>query len=290
MAGVSVTASTRLATATIVFVASALCSALICTGSSNSQNSRETVPSHEFLKNPAAPDETVEYLWKKPQGEGPFPAVFFLHGHQEPGPGRIGARAFVNWGVLDDYARMGVIAVAISQPGYGESTGNPDFCGPKSQTAVKAVIDRFRRMKSVDSNRLGLEGISRGAVVAAMVATRESVSALVLISGVYDFDRLSRDSYWPLIADFRQETNSSKSVMLDRSALDHVKQIRAPTLILAGAKDPYAPAKQANEFAAALRLSNIAVELKIFPNAGHSIPLQERKPLVDAFLRKYLKF
>ncbi len=276
----------RLTCAAIVFASGAIGLTLSCAASSGSGKE----PSHGFLENPAALGETVEYFWEKPPGEGPFPALLFLHGYQQRGPGRIGARAFVNWGVLEEYARKGIIAIAVSQPGFGQSTGDPDFCGPRTQAAVKAVIDRFQQMKFVDSDRVGIEGISRGAVVAAMVATQQRLSALVLISGVYSFDRLSGNPRWPLATDFRQETHQSISASIDRSAIDHVKEIRTPTLILAGANDPYAPVEQAKQFATALRLLNVPVRLTIFPEAGHNIPLAAREPLVNAFLRKYLDF
>ncbi len=277
---------TRLTRTAVVLAAST--GALTLSGVASNTTGKKA--SHDFLKNPAAQGETVEYFWEKPPGAGPFPAVFFLHGYQAPGAGRIGARAFVNWGVLDEYAEKGVVAVAVSQPGFGQSTGNPDFCGPKTQAAVKAVVDRFKRMKFVDSDRIGIEGISRGAVVAAMVATQQRFAALVLISGIYNFDRLSSDTRWPLLANFLQETNKSISASIDRSAIDHVKEIRTPTLILAGAKDSFAPVEQGRKFAGALRLSNVPVELKVFPEAGHDIPLPARAPSVNAFLRKYLGF
>ena len=75
---------------------------------------------HEFIPNPVAPGERIEFFWDKPEGPAPFPVVVFLHGHQEPGPGRIGGRAFIDYGVLEAYARAGVLAVSVLQPRYGE--------------------------------------------------------------------------------------------------------------------------------------------------------------------------
>ena len=67
----------------------------------------------------AHPDDSakrVEYFLEKPSSVGPWPTVVFLHGHQEwP---REGAYDFVKWGVLDQFAKRGYLAVAVSQPGY----------------------------------------------------------------------------------------------------------------------------------------------------------------------------
>ncbi len=80
------------------------------------------------IAHPDDPAKKVEYFLEKPTGPGPWPAIILLHGHQDwP---RAGGKDFVTWGVLDDFANRGYLAVSISQPGYGNSTGPADFCGP----------------------------------------------------------------------------------------------------------------------------------------------------------------
>ena len=103
------------------------------------------------IVHPDDPAKKVEYFLEKPSGSGPWPAIILLHGHQDsPRPG---GKDFVRWGVLDDFANRGYLAVSISQPGYGNSTGSADFCGPLTQHAVAAVISRLRADGYVKANR-----------------------------------------------------------------------------------------------------------------------------------------
>ena len=71
----------------------------------------------ELIANSLSPGEKAEFFWSKPAGDGPFPMIVLLHGHQEPANNRIGGRAFVAWGVLTDYSKSGFVAVSVSQPG-----------------------------------------------------------------------------------------------------------------------------------------------------------------------------
>jgi hypothetical protein len=102
-----------------------------------------------FVPHPDAPSKRVEYFVERPAGAGPRP----------------GSRVFVEWGVLEDHAKRGHLAVAVSQPGYGNSSGPADFCGPFTQRAVSAVIARLRAAGHAFRRGTVIEGISRDALV-----------------------------------------------------------------------------------------------------------------------------
>src|SRR5712671_56756 len=140
----------------------------------------------ELLPHSRDPAKAVELFWTKPEGNGPFPAVLFIHGHQETQ--RNGGEAYVLTGRLGIMARRGYVAAAVSQPGYGNSSGPPDYCGPFTQQATLVAIDFLRRRPFVNPNKVALFGYSRGAIVAAMVATLDPrLAAVVLGTGAYDF-------------------------------------------------------------------------------------------------------
>src|SRR5262249_28345580 len=135
-------------------------------------------------------------LVEAPRGRGPFPAILFVHGHQAPE--RPGARVFarlerrprlatVDEGRLSLLRDRGWVAAAVSLPGYGASSGPPDYCGPRSQAAVRAALDRLLARRDVDRRKVVVYGVSRGAATASMEATGDPrIAALILVEGLYD--------------------------------------------------------------------------------------------------------
>jgi len=83
----------------------------------------------------------------KAGGHGPFPAILFIHGYQDPP--RPGASVYARAGRLGQMAKRGYVAAALSQPGYGNSGGPPDFCRPFTQQAALVALDFLRRQTLV---------------------------------------------------------------------------------------------------------------------------------------------
>ena len=100
--------------------------------------------------------KVVELFWAKPEGNGPFPAIPFIHGYQDPP--RPGGSVFARAGRLGLMAKRGYVAAALSQPGYGNSGGPPDFCGPFTQQAARVALDFLRRQTFVKPGKVALFG------------------------------------------------------------------------------------------------------------------------------------
>jgi hypothetical protein len=80
-----------------------------------------------------------------------------LHGHQDGS--RPGGKDLAEWGVvLKKYVAREYLAVAVSQPGYGNSAGPADFSGPFTQHAVSGVIAKLRADGMAIPDRLLIEG------------------------------------------------------------------------------------------------------------------------------------
>lgn len=249
---------------------------------------RGWVINRELLSHSKDSKKKVELFWTKPAGDGPYAAVLFIHGHQEQI--RNGGEAYVRVGRLGIMATKGYVAAAISQPGYGNSDGPPDYCGPFTQDAVLVAIDFLRNKPFVNPDKVVLFGYSRGAIVASMVATiDQKLAAVILGAGAYDFFKWFPTGIPGINANIQWEAATSSKAFRDRSAIYHVDKIKTPILLLHGAQDERIPVRQAKAFAEKLRTQGIAARMVIFPKAGHSIPIDEQYREIYPFLEESLR-
>jgi dipeptidyl aminopeptidase/acylaminoacyl peptidase len=236
------------------------------------------------LKHPDDSSKEIEYFVGRPEGKGPWPTIVFIHGHQEgEAPG---GQMFEP--VLGKYAARGILAVAVSQPGYGHSSGPRDFCGPFSQHAVAGVLAKLRDDGLV--GKLVVEGVSRGASVAGLVAAHDpSIAGLIMISGEYDFSTLAADSTATGIMqavrdNLLRESGGTPQALHDRSVIDFAKDIKAATLILSGGRDDRTRPEHARELADAINHAGGTARAVVFPDAGHMIPMDVRNREIQPFL------
>jgi dipeptidyl aminopeptidase/acylaminoacyl peptidase len=242
----------------------------------------------ELLPDRGNTGKRIEVYWTKPTGQGPWPAFLFIHGHQ--GQVRNGGESYVKTGRLDAMAGRGYVAAALSQPGYGNSDGPADFCGPLTQEAARVALEFLRNQSFVDPNKVVLYGYSRGAIVAGMVATRDpKLAAVILGAGAYDFASWYPTPLAGIDANIRREAGVSAEAFRARSAMHHADRIRAPVLVLHGAQDERIPMQQAEAFADRLKAHGVAVQLKIFPAARHGIPFDAQFREIDPFLERSLR-
>jgi dipeptidyl aminopeptidase/acylaminoacyl peptidase len=243
------------------------------------------------ISHPDDPAKKVEYFLEKPKSHGPWPTIVFLHGHQESP--RAGGKDFVKWGVLDEFAGRGYLTVAISQPGYGGSTGPADFCGPFTQHAVAAVIAKVHADGYIKENRILIQGVSRGALVAGMVAAHDpSIRAIVLISGLYDLPAYASHAKSAMavsiVDSMKAETGGTAEALKARSLLNYAQDLKAETLILNGAKDDRTDPGQARRVAEIINAHGGHARAIVYPEFGHQIPIEVRSKDVDPFIERVL--
>jgi dienelactone hydrolase len=68
----------------------------------------------ELISRPDDIAKRVEVVWATPDGEGPWPLLVLVHGHQEQV--RSGAAAFVQAGTFDPLRQLGYVVAGVSQP------------------------------------------------------------------------------------------------------------------------------------------------------------------------------
>ena len=251
------------------------------------------VASHHGLIRSAG--NQVEIYWAVPPGaQGRLPVVVYIHGVQ--GEGRPGAKNFVEGGLLELSAAKGYLSIGMSMPGYGRSTGKPDFCGAGTQAALRSVLSRLRTWSNVDRKRIIVSGVSCGAVAAAMVADKEPLAGMVLISGVYDFADMYQKWHtpdWPLapatmkyIDDSAAADGTLENASARRSALLNASQFKSPILLLAQGKDRIVDREQSIRLDKALKQNGKESTLILNPEGEHLISYEDWADYVNDFARR----
>ena len=204
---------------------------------------QERVVLHPQSHDPA----DVELFISRPEGSGPWPVVLFAHGHQSPP--RPGGRVFIrverrpvlatiDEGRLERMSERGYFAAAVSLPGYGTTSGPPDFWGPRSQAAMRAALDHLLALPDIDREKVVVYGVSGGAATASMVATTEPrIKALILVAGVYDLAIEYPSGDPGLDAYIEREAGTTQEAFAARAALRYAERIGSHTLILHGERD-----------------------------------------------------
>jgi len=254
----------------------------------------------ELIEKLGAKNEKVELYWTAPsnaQANKKYPAIIYIHGVQ--GDSHPGAINMVKGGLLQMTSDLGYFAVATSMPGYGHSSGKRDFCGRDSQVALQSVVHYLRARPDVNPKGIAVSGISCGAITSAMIADKESLAAMILISGVYDF----KDMYlkwhtpqWKL--EPRVIKYIDESVAQDggidaasnyRSAQKNAKTIKVPILVVAGAKDSIVDHNQSITFAKAIERDGYSSKFVLNPDGGHMISSEEWSKYATDFLKLHLQ-
>lgn len=169
----------------------------------------------------ATPDGETLVLWLA-LPDGDTPVILFLHGNA----GAIADRA----DRLAYYQSRGFGAAFLSWRGYGGSTGRPSETG--LLTDAKTAYDHLRGL-GIPADRIVLVGESLGTGPAVMTAAQNPVGAVILEAPYSAAVDVARAAYpWLPVGLLMKDQYRSR---------DHIAAIRAPLLILHGAKDRVIP-------------------------------------------------
>jgi pimeloyl-ACP methyl ester carboxylesterase len=208
-------------------------------------------------------------------GRRGVPGVVFLHGFT-------GDRMESHWIFVKcsrALAREGIASLRFDFYGSGESEG--EFAEVTLQSEMSdalAAVEFFRRQRGINPRRTGLVGMSLGGAVAALVAQRARVQALVMWSAPAHLAELAalatRSAQAIPGREHRVDYNGheiSTSVLKGIEKVDPLRQIaqfRQPTLLIHPEKDDYIPRSHASHY---LETAGAAIkELMVIPGADHT--------------------
>lgn len=227
----------------------------------------------------------VEYVLVRAATTGPAPAVLFVHGSGSS------ARQFLS--LASTLATRGYTTMLVSMPGYGQSEGTPDFAGPATVAALDAALDVLARSEGVDSTRIAIWGISRGAGAALETAARRgSLKAAIGQSGAYDLWAVWRAAKArhvdDLAADIERMAGSDSAAWRQRSAATMADRLHCPVLLIHAEDDGRTPIAQARGFAGALEAHGATVETKFLAKGGHPVSPRDAMSAAMPFLKRTL--
>ncbi len=160
---------------------------------------------------------------------------------------------------------------------------------------ILAGVDAVEKKVPVDDKRLGLTGWSYGGFMSMFAPTQtQRFRAVVAGAGISNWQSYYGqnliDQWMPPF--FGATVYDNPAVYAKSSAINFIKQVKTPMLIVVGERDAECPAPQSFEMWHALRAQGVPTSLVVYPDEGHHFvnPAHQRDVLQRAleWFGKYL--
>ena len=212
--------------------------------------------------------------------------------------------------LLPYWPAVGYTAVPFSTLGYFVFFPNPRGSYGQGEKFVQANrrdfgygdlrdtlagIDAVEKKLPIDDKRLGLTGWSYGGFMSMFAPTQtQRFRAVVAGAGISNWQSYYGenliDQWMPPF--FGASVYDDPAVYAKSSAINFIKQVKTPMLIVVGDRDAECPAPQSFEMWHALRAQGVPTSLVVYPNEGHHFvdPAHQRDVLQRAlgWFEKYL--
>ena len=198
------------------------------------------------------------------------------------------------------WPRPGFNPTLLSQQGYFVLMANPrgsygqgekftmanvkDFGGGDLRD-ILAGVDEAVKTAPIDPQRIGITGWSYGGFMTMWAVTQTTrFRAAVAGAGIANWKSYYGENaidQW-MIPYFGATVYDDPLVYAKSSAIDFIRQVKTPTLVVVGAGDGECPPPQSFEFWHALKTLGVKTELVVYPDEGHrfSKPADQRDVLV----------
>jgi dipeptidyl aminopeptidase/acylaminoacyl peptidase len=137
---------------------------------------------------------------------------------------------------------------------------------------VLAGMDVLEKRFPIDKNREGITGWSYGGFMTMFGVTQTTrFKAAVAGAGISDWQSYYGENsidQW-MVPFFGKTVYDDPAAYAKSSAIDFIKKVKTPTLVVVGDRDGECPAPQSFEFWHALKAEGVKTQLVIYPNEGH---------------------
>jgi dipeptidyl aminopeptidase/acylaminoacyl peptidase len=198
------------------------------------------------------------------------------------------------------WPRPGFNPTLLSQQGYFVLMPNPrgsygqgekfavanvkDFGGGDLRD-ILAGVEEAIRTAPIDGQRVGLTGWSYGGFMTMFAVTQTNrFRAAVAGAGISNwqsyYGQNSIDTW--MMPYFGASVYDDPAVYAKMSAINFIKNVKTPTLVVVGDRDGECPAPQSYEFYHALKTIGVKTEMVVYPNEGHAFhtPAHQKDVLV----------
>jgi dipeptidyl aminopeptidase/acylaminoacyl peptidase len=137
---------------------------------------------------------------------------------------------------------------------------------------ILAGVDVIEKRFPIDKDREGITGWSYGGFMTMFGVTQTTrFKAAVAGAGISNWQSYYGENsidQW-MVPFFGKTVYDDPAVYAKSSAINFIKQVKTPTLVVVGDRDGECPAPQSFEFWHALKAEGVKTELVIYPNEGH---------------------
>ncbi|GHJ50638.1 peptidase S9 [Catellatospora sp. TT07R-123] len=234
-------------------------------------------PTHDGRQVPA-------YLYLPAGATSDLGVLLSIHG----GPVYQERPAYVYDGFYQYLVSHGVAVLAPNargSSGYGKTYEKLVFrdWGGGDLGDFAASAQWLREQDWVDPARLGLFGASYGAfgVLSCLARLPEMDWAagvdLFGPSNLVTLAEATPPAFRALVADVIGDPDTDAEMLLSRSPITYVDQIRAPLFVLQGANDPRVPRGESDQLVERLRARGVEVRYDVYPDEGHGFVKSENQ-------------
>lgn len=236
----------------------------------------------------------LSYALDLPPGPGPFPAIVFGHGS-----GRTTKEEAMV--VKARMTQAGFAVLRYDKRGVGQSTGTYSGVGIANGEQVlgeladdmAAGVAFLRTRPEIDTNRIGLMGISQAGWIMPLAAERApGVRFMILIVG--PTVPVGVEIYYSGLAEGTSATfeELSASLLAYQGPLGfdprpHLERLDVPGLWLLGAQDRSIPTRETVAILDELARAGRPYRRVVYPGSGHFIPLDDYDDEAIAFARSF---
>jgi dipeptidyl aminopeptidase/acylaminoacyl peptidase len=250
--------------------------------------SRWTASETTFNPDALPPPEVVE--WKSfdgvaisgilyrpdPKFTGPRPVIINIHGGPDASErSRFQGRS--NY-ILKELGVAMIFPNVRGSSGFGREFGALDDGKLRGNTVkdIGALLDWIATRPEFDKNRVVLLGVSSGGWLAleAGIAYNDRIRGVIEGAGITNFVTFLESTDPARLDNRRQEYGDERDpqmreFLLSLSPVTRAAELKKPTLIIQGGKDPRVPVGQAQELLKAVKTSNPNVWYLEFADANH---------------------